>query len=70
MKVKMRHTAGLLTRHWYALAQSHQVTTKTPIQRMLMDEPIVLWRRATDGVVVALRDRCLHRNAGHDAIRR
>lgn len=47
---------------WYVAAWSHELDTTSPIGRMLIGEPIVLYRK-TDGTVVALEDRCPHRHA-------
>ena len=46
---------------WYAAALSSEIGT-TPLQRVLLDRPVALYR--TDaGAVVALADRCPHRFA-------
>ncbi len=58
----MRRSCGLLKDYWYAAAQSHQVTARRPLGRVVMEEMLVLWRDAA-GRAVALSDRCLHRNA-------
>lgn len=58
----MRRDSGLLAESWYAAAQSHEVTKKAPVGRVVMGEMIVLFRKP-DGQVVAMIDRCLHRNA-------
>ncbi len=44
---------------WYVLANADEVGTQ-PLGRMLLGEPVVLWRRA-DGAAVALENRCRHR---------
>lgn len=44
---------------WFAIAHAKQVGKK-PLQRMLFDTPIVLWR-TQQGSIVALEDRCAHR---------
>ena len=46
---------------WYVAALSEELTDR-PLGRVLLDEPVVLYRRA-DGTAVALEDRCLHRQA-------
>jgi phenylpropionate dioxygenase-like ring-hydroxylating dioxygenase large terminal subunit len=61
-KRTMRESCGLLKDYWYVAAQSHQVTGQRPIQRTILEEPLALYR-ARDGHVVALLDRCLHRNS-------
>jgi phenylpropionate dioxygenase-like ring-hydroxylating dioxygenase large terminal subunit len=44
---------------WYVAAWSKDITTK-PLARMLLNEPIVLFRN-DGGIAVALEDRCCHR---------
>src|SRR5581483_4156750 len=44
---------------WYVCAFSHEVN-RNPLGRILLNEPIVFFRRQ-DGGVVALEDRCSHR---------
>jgi len=46
---------------WYVAAWDHEITRKMT-RRVLLDEPILLFRR-DDGVAVALEDRCCHRQA-------
>jgi phenylpropionate dioxygenase-like ring-hydroxylating dioxygenase large terminal subunit len=46
---------------WYIAAQSDEVS-RTPFARLLLNEPVVLYRRE-DGTAVALEDRCCHRRA-------
>ncbi len=58
----MRWTSGTLHKHWYIAALASEVNDKRPLARTVMEEPIVLWRDG-DGRVVAMTDRCLHRNA-------
>jgi vanillate O-demethylase monooxygenase subunit len=41
---------------------SQDFTAEKPQQRMLVGEPIVLWRKS-DGSLVAMEDRCVHRLA-------
>lgn len=45
---------------WYVAARAAEVT-RAPLARMLLDEPVVLYRRE-DGAAVALEDRCCHRH--------
>ena len=44
---------------WYVAARSAEVTHQ-PLGRVLLDEPVVLYRKA-NGEAVALEDRCCHR---------
>ena len=46
---------------WYVAAMDHEVT-RTMRRRILLDEPVVLFRTET-GKPVALEDRCCHRQA-------
>jgi len=46
---------------WYVAASSDEVSRK-PMGRILLNEPVVLYRRE-DGKPVALEDRCCHRRA-------
>jgi phenylpropionate dioxygenase-like ring-hydroxylating dioxygenase large terminal subunit len=46
---------------WYAAAESAEIGT-TPIGRLIVGDPVVLYR-APDGSPVALADRCAHRRA-------
>lgn len=46
---------------WYVAASFDEVSRK-PIGRVLLNDPVVLFRRE-DGKVVALEDRCCHRRA-------
>ncbi|MBL4756333.1 MAG: aromatic ring-hydroxylating dioxygenase subunit alpha [Rhizobiales bacterium] len=45
---------------WYVAAWDHEVT-RTPFARTILNEPIVMYRKA-DGGIVALEDRCCHRH--------
>lgn len=47
---------------WYVAAWSHEVGQEKPIGRMVIGEPIVLYRTA-GGSVAVLEDRCPHRHA-------
>ena len=44
---------------WYVAAEAREVS-RAPLGRVLLDEPVVLYRRE-DGMPVALEDRCCHR---------
>jgi vanillate O-demethylase monooxygenase subunit len=44
---------------WYVAAWGEEVT-RTPLRRVLLDEPVAFYRRR-DGRPVALADRCIHR---------
>ena len=46
---------------WYVAAWDHEVTREMR-RRVILDEPVVLFRR-DDGAAVALEDRCCHRQA-------
>ena len=46
---------------WYVAAWDHEVT-RSMQRRIILDEPVLLFRR-DDGVAVALEDRCCHRQA-------
>jgi phenylpropionate dioxygenase-like ring-hydroxylating dioxygenase large terminal subunit len=46
---------------WYVAAWDHEVT-RTMKRRILLDEPVLLFRK-DDGTPVALEDRCCHRQA-------
>lgn len=46
---------------WWVAATGAEVSSK-PVSRRLLDRPVVLFR-ASDGIVVALEDRCAHRGA-------
>jgi len=45
---------------WYVAAWDHEIT-RAPVRRLLLDEPILFYRKQ-DGGVVALEDRCCHRH--------
>jgi phenylpropionate dioxygenase-like ring-hydroxylating dioxygenase large terminal subunit len=53
-------SSGTLSEHWY-VACTAEALSKKPIQSIIFDTPIVLWR--DKGTPVALLDRCCHRNA-------
>lgn len=46
---------------WYVAAEAGEVT-RAPLPRLLLGEPVVMYRRE-DGTPVALEDRCCHRRA-------
>jgi vanillate O-demethylase monooxygenase subunit len=46
---------------WYVAAWDHEVSADTLLGRILLNEPVVLYRQR-DGRVVALEDRCCHRH--------
>ena len=46
---------------WYVAAWDHEIT-RTMKRRIILDEPVVLFRK-DDGTAVALEDRCCHRQA-------
>jgi phenylpropionate dioxygenase-like ring-hydroxylating dioxygenase large terminal subunit len=46
---------------WYVAAWDHEVT-RTLKRRIILDEPVLLFRK-DDGTAVALEDRCCHRQA-------
>ena len=50
---------GYIRNRWYAVALARDIS-RQPVQEWLLDEPIVLFRK-TDNEVVVLRDRCPHR---------
>ena len=54
-------TGKFLRNCWYVAAEAGEVT-RTPLSRLLLGEPVVLYRRE-DGTPVALEDRCCHRRA-------
>lgn len=58
----LRHRCGALKDAWYAAARSDELRKGQPLQRVIMEELIALWRRP-DGAPAALVDRCPHRNA-------
>lgn len=63
---RMRDRCGLLKEAWYAAALSTELTAKRPLARVILEQPLVLWR--TDGGrAVAMEDRCAHRNAALSA---
>ena len=63
MNSVMRDGMGLLKNYWYAAARAEEVTHVRPLGRTVLGEMIVLWRSGPGASPVAMRDRCLHRNA-------
>ena len=53
--------ASFIRNHWYVAALSGEVADR-PVGFTVLDEPIVLFRD-TAGAVIALEDRCVHRQA-------
>lgn len=51
-----------LRNYWYMAAWDHEVHRLRMMRRVILNEPVVLYRR-TDGRVAALEDRCCHRHA-------
>lgn len=58
----METSSGFVRNLWYVAAWSHELTPAAPIGRVIVGEPVALYRRR-DGSVVALEDRCPHRFA-------
>lgn len=58
----MRERCGTLHENWYAAARSSDLGTTRPLARVILEQPLVLWR-AKGGEAVAMEDRCAHRNA-------
>jgi phenylpropionate dioxygenase-like ring-hydroxylating dioxygenase large terminal subunit len=63
MSATMRAKSGLLKEYWYAAARGDEVSSRRPLGRTVMGEMLVLWRPEPGAAAVAMRDRCLHRNA-------
>src|SRR5687767_3824573 len=53
---------GALADYWYVACTSAELGSKHPLGRTILGLPLVLFRDQR-GSPVALRDRCLHRNA-------
>jgi phenylpropionate dioxygenase-like ring-hydroxylating dioxygenase large terminal subunit len=51
-----------LKNSWYVAAWGNEITSDKPFARIILDEPIVFFRKH-DGSVAALEDRCPHRHA-------
>ena len=45
---------------WYVAAWDHEIG-REPLARLILDEPVVLWR-TDDGTPIAFEDRCCHRH--------
>jgi phenylpropionate dioxygenase-like ring-hydroxylating dioxygenase large terminal subunit len=58
----MRERSGGLAEAWYAAALSSELSARKPLGRVILEQPLVLWR-TTGGRAVAMEDRCAHRNA-------
>jgi phenylpropionate dioxygenase-like ring-hydroxylating dioxygenase large terminal subunit len=54
-------TRTFLRDGWYVAAFSDEIS-RAPLPRLLVGEPVVMYRKA-DGAAVALEDRCCHRRA-------
>ncbi|MEM7790808.1 MAG: aromatic ring-hydroxylating dioxygenase subunit alpha [Verrucomicrobiota bacterium] len=50
-----------LSQYWYPVAQVKEISSEKPIQKILLDERLVIYR-AGDSIVVA-KDLCIHRGA-------
>ena len=50
-----------LRNQWYCAAFGHELKQE-PMGRMLLNEPVAMYRKA-DGTPVAFEDRCCHRRA-------
>lgn len=59
--MSLRERDGALINNWYVACLSRELGTKKPLQRVLYDEPFVLFRNK-EGKVACLPDRCLHRH--------
>src|SRR5215469_15818473 len=57
----MSMSGAFLRNCWYVAAQADEVG-RAPFGRLLLGEPVVLYRKE-DGTAVALEDRCCHRRA-------
>ncbi|MBK5263902.1 MAG: aromatic ring-hydroxylating dioxygenase subunit alpha [Alphaproteobacteria bacterium] len=60
MREQGKETGSFLRDFWYIGAWASEVTRK-PMRRVIMNEPILFYQ-CEDGGVVALEDRCPHRN--------
>jgi vanillate monooxygenase len=54
-------SGNFLKNAWYVAAEAAEVG-RAPLARLLLGEPVVMYRRE-DGAAVALEDRCCHRRA-------
>ncbi|HEU4427179.1 MAG TPA: aromatic ring-hydroxylating dioxygenase subunit alpha [Myxococcota bacterium] len=55
-------TARFIRNLWYVAAWSYELPEGAPIGRVIIGEPVALWRKR-DGAVIAFEDRCPHRRA-------
>lgn len=55
-------TDAFLRNAWYVAAWSREVASDRPLSRLLLRQPVALWRTGS-GLAVALEDRCCHRHA-------
>ncbi|PCK07069.1 MAG: (2Fe-2S)-binding protein [Alteromonadaceae bacterium] len=58
----MRNNCGTLRDYWYVAGLEKDVTYKDPLTTIIMETRLVIWSKS-DGTLVAMRDRCSHRNA-------
>ncbi|MEE2742544.1 MAG: Rieske 2Fe-2S domain-containing protein, partial [Bdellovibrionota bacterium] len=56
----LKERDGHLINNWYVACLTRELK-KRPIQRILYDEPVVLFRNSA-GQVTCFPDRCLHRH--------
>lgn len=52
---------GFLRNYWYVAALAEEVKPGVPFNRILLNQPVVLYRQA-DGTPVAMEDRCCHKH--------
>ena len=57
----MGNSDEFLRNSWYAAGWRHEIGRDALLARVILGEPVVLYRRA-DGTPVALEDRCCHRS--------
>jgi len=57
----MRETCGTLKNYWYAAALTREVNQDKPYSSVILETRIVIWQKE-NGELVAMRDRCSHRN--------
>ena len=57
----MRDNCGTLNDYWYVVGIEKNVSQKAPLSSVILETRIVVWMRS-DGSLVAMRDRCTHRN--------
>src|SRR5579863_3064841 len=57
----MGKSGAFLRNSWYVAAQADEIG-RAPLGRILLSEPVVMFRQE-DGTPVALEDRCCHRRA-------